>query len=82
MYLVPQALNILDDSNMGQIATLNRRCQEILNTDMSAADETCAAIMDYITGISGGMFPYDTRIFGYDWDPHEQIVTDYLTISD
>ena len=26
MYMVPQALNILDDSNMDQIATLNRRC--------------------------------------------------------
>ena len=49
---------------------------------MSAAEETCAAIMDYITGISGNMFPYDTRIFDYDWDPIEQIVTDYLTISD
>ena len=26
MYRVPEALNILDDSNMSQIATLNRRC--------------------------------------------------------
>ena len=69
MYLVPQALNILDDSNMGQIATLNRRCQEILSSDMAAADETCGDIMGYIETVSGGVFPYDNRIFGYDWDP-------------
>ena len=49
---------------------------------MSKAEETCAAIMDYITGISGNMFPYDTRIFDYDWDPYEQIVTDYFTVSE
>ena len=67
---------------MGQIATLNRRCQEILNTDMKAADETCANIMDYIVNVSGGVFPYDNRIFGYDWDPTEDIVTDYFTTSD
>ena len=59
MYLVPQALNILDDSNMSQIATLNRRCQEILHTDLKAAEDTCAAIMDYIEGVSGDVFPYD-----------------------
>ena len=29
-YLVPQALNILDESNMPQIATLQKNCQEIL----------------------------------------------------
>ena len=37
MYLLPKALNILDYSNMGQIATLNRRCQEQLATDMDLA---------------------------------------------
>ena len=49
---------------------------------MKAADDTCAGIMDYIVNISGGVFPYDNRIFGYDWDPTEDIVTDYFTTSD
>ena len=34
--------------------------------------------MDYIEAVSGGVFAYDQRIFGYDWDPTEQIVTDYF----
>merc|ERR1719253_632096 len=81
MYRVPEALNILDDSNMGQIATLNRRCQESLATDLEGAADICSNIMGYIEDISGGVFPYDMRIFGYDWDPTEDIVTDYLVNS-
>lgn len=82
MYLLPKALNILDDSNMSQIATLNRRCEQILGSSEAAdAEGTCSAIMDYIVGVSGGVFPYDNRIFGYDWDPTESVVTDYFTVS-
>ena len=42
MYVLPQALNIIDDSNIGQIATLNRRCEEQLSKNISAAAETCS----------------------------------------
>ena len=59
MHIVPEALNILDDSNMPQIAALRKSCQEMLNTDLEAADGTCAAIMGYISDISGGVFAYD-----------------------
>jgi len=37
--------------------------------------------MDYIETVSGGVFPYNSRIFGYDWDPQEQILINYLTNS-
>jgi hypothetical protein len=59
MHILPEALNILDDSNMAQIATLERRCQEILLTDLKAAEDVCADIMDYIVAVSGDVFPYD-----------------------
>ena len=59
MHLVPEALNILDESNMPQIAALRKNCQEMLYKDREQADETCAAIMDYISNVSGGVFPYD-----------------------
>lgn len=74
MHHVPKALNILDDSNMPQIATLQQRCREILTKEEFTDEEkgdTCASIMDYITGVSGDAYPYDARIFGYDWDPIE-----------
>lgn len=64
MHLVPQALNILDDSNMAQIATLERRCQEVLAVDLNLAEDVCADIMSYIKDISGDVDPYDQRIFG------------------
>ena len=48
MYLLPQALNIIDDSNIGQIATLNRRCEEQLAKNFSSAADTCSQIMEYI----------------------------------
>jgi hypothetical protein len=82
MHLVPEQLNILDDSNMAQIATMERRCQEILAVDMPAAGDTCSAIMGYITGVSGDVFPYDNRIFASDWDAVENQVIDYFTTSD
>ena len=28
------------------------------------------------------MFPYDNRIFAVDWDPTEQIVTDYFSTQE
>ena len=59
MHLVPEALNILDDSNMPQIAAMERRCREMLHTNLEQADETCGDIMGYITGVSGDAFPYD-----------------------
>jgi len=50
---------------------MERRCQEILAVDMPAAGDTCSAIMGYITGVSGNVFPYDNRIFTEDWDAIE-----------
>ena len=82
MHLVPEALNILDDSNMPQIAALRKSCQEMLAVDFDQADETCAAIMDYITNVTGDVFAYDQRIFGVDWDPIEDPVTNYFTVQD
>ena len=82
MHLVPEALNILDDSNMPQIAALRKSCQEMLAVDLDQAADTCAAIMDYITNVTGDVFAYDQRIFGVDWDPIEDPVTNYFTIQD
>ena len=79
MHIVPEALNILDDSNMPQIAALRKSCQEMLATDLEEADNTCAAIMGYITSVSGGVFAYDQRIFGADWDPIEDPVSNYFS---
>ena len=81
MHKVPEALNILDDSNMPQISQLRHNCQEMIAKDITKSKETCSSIMDYIASVSGSVFAYDSRIFGYDWDPIEQVVTDYLTIS-
>ena len=78
MHLVPEALNILDDSNMPQIAALRKNCQEILATDLKSASDTCANIMSYITNVTGDVFAYDQRIFGVDWDPIEDPVSNYF----
>ncbi len=61
---------------------MRRRCQEKVAVDQIAAGDDCSAIMGYITGVSGDVFPYDNRIFGYDWEAIENQVTDYFTTSD
>jgi hypothetical protein len=43
--------------------------------------DTCSNIMGYITSVTGNVFPYDSRIFGSDWDAVENPVTDYFTTS-
>jgi len=49
-------------------------------TDSQKGD-TCSSIMGYIMEVSGNPYPYDARIFDYDWEPYEQPTTDYFTIS-
>ena len=36
--------------------------------NITQAADNCSQIIDYVNGVSGGVFPYDNRIFGYDWD--------------
>ena len=60
MYHVPEALNILDEGDMDQVATLNRRCWEASNNnDSGTAYDICSAIMTYIEDISGSVFAYN-----------------------
>ena len=79
MYVVPEALNILDDSNMPQIAALNKNCQEELAENLANADGVCGAIMGYITEVSGGVLAYDQRIFNDDWDKIEDPVCNFFS---
>jgi len=39
MHIVPEALNILDDSNMPQIAALRKTCQEGIEDDYDTAGD-------------------------------------------
>ena len=66
MYEVPYALNIIDDNNLMQIATLEQRCRILKTMNISAGADACGEIMDYIEDVSGAMFSYDARIFGSD----------------
>ena len=49
--------------------------------DTVVAKGACSGIMDYIESVSGNVFPYDNRIFDYDWNPLENTVNDYFTVS-
>ena len=83
MHHIPEALNILDDSNMPQIAALQKSCfEEISESDSRTTYDTCCNIMTYIEDISGGVFAYDNRIFGVDWDVQEDPVTNYFVGQD
>ena len=66
---------------MPQIAALHHRCQEAMGVDFDFAHQTCLDIMNYIQGVTGDVLPYDTRIFEYDWNPLEDAVIDYFTVS-
>jgi hypothetical protein len=48
-----------------------RHCEESLNSDPANRSNLCGIIMSYIEDVSAGIFDYDARIFGYDWNPTE-----------
>lgn len=66
--------------NLEQVATLRRRCEEIVGTSWETASSICENTMDYIDEVAGGLFTYDARIFDYDWTKGK-IMDDFLTIS-
>lgn len=63
---------------MKQIAALERKCEEIVYSDVTQASSTCGAIIEYIEEVSGGVFDYDARIFDYDFTPLEDVVNNFL----
>ena len=40
-----------------------------MTIDRTKASDVCGETMDYISSISGGVLPYDARIFRTDWNP-------------
>lgn len=85
MWINPEALNILDETNLPQIQALINKCEAAVVSDIATSADACSNIMGYIEEVSGGkgedsayVFPYDARIFAYDWDPKEDIVKDYF----
>ena len=84
MHLVSESLNIIDDTNMPQIAALIQRCREIL-TDENYSDDfkgdVCASPITYINHVSGYVSGYDNREFSVDWDANEDQTINYFTIS-
>lgn len=82
MHIVPKALGLLDQTNLKQIATLEQRCEFYQTVNPAYGEDACNDIMDYIQNVSGYVFPYDGRIFDYDWNQVEQPYIDMLMKSD
>ena len=51
----------------------------MLGTDWTGAADECGKIIDYVSQISGGVFPYDNRIFAADWDVNEDPVSNFFS---
>lgn len=54
---------------MAQVATLERLCDESLNSNPLGRSSICESVISYIMAVSAGVFDYDSRVFTYDWDP-------------
>jgi carboxypeptidase C (cathepsin A) len=81
IHRVPEALGILDDMNLDQIALLEQKCLEQQAINLTKTADVCGAIMGYVETISDNVLPYDSRIFDYDFSPKEQVVKDIFTVS-
>ena len=81
IHRVPEALGILDDMNLDQIALLEQKCLEQQAINLTKTADVCGAIMDYVETISDNVLAYNSRIFDYDFNPTEQVVVDIFTKS-
>ena len=81
MHLVAEGLGILDDLNLGQVATLEQKCREEISINLTATADKCGEIMDYIESISANVLPYNSRLFEYDWGPNEDAIVNIFTKS-
>lgn len=82
MHHVPYGLNIIDDNNLKQIEILEARCRKMQYDNITQGQETCDEVMQYIIDVTGGVFDYDSRIFGSDWSLVENPYIGYLTTMD
>ena len=51
----------------------------MIAVDRKASADTCSKIIDYVSQISGNVFPYDNRIFASDWDVKEDPVSNFFS---
>ncbi|CDW87058.1 serine carboxypeptidase [Stylonychia lemnae] len=78
---VAQSLGMIDDSNMEQIATLHRECEQALSSNWDKSNDACAQVLSYIQDVSGNVLSYDARIFISDYKKITQPYEDYLSAS-
>jgi hypothetical protein len=71
---------LFDAINLSQVSALNRHCKEAMGQDggNSDAGDKCAAVIDYFDQVTGGVYPYNNMIFGYDWEEYEKATDDYF----
>lgn len=81
MHLVPQALGLLDQTNLAQVARLEQKCEYYQTVNIDYGEDACNDIMDYIGNVSGHVFAYDGRIFDQDWSVQEDPYIDMLMNS-
>lgn len=81
MHVVPRALNIIDDTNLNQVAVLEQHCQELQSDNFTASYEMCGEVMTYMQNVSGKMFKFNAEKFNYDFVPLDRPIKDCLTKS-
>eukprot|EP00347_Sterkiella_histriomuscorum_P017204 403350276 len=80
-YHLGQALNLVDEQNLDQVAALRKRCEEYISTKWSEAPPVCDSPVNYINDVAGGVFKFDSRQFYSEWSPVEQVLYDFLSNS-
>mgnify|MGYP006864764369 CR=1 FL=1 len=58
-YVLPYALNVLEDQNMDQMSALLRHCTDMMAVNLTAMNGICDEALNYISNVSGNMFIYD-----------------------
>jgi len=65
MWEAPDALNIIDQSNLNQLAAIMRNCQEDNAKSSSDTYDVCSSIMDYVDYVSGQVGMEEGNVLSY-----------------
>ncbi|GBG24814.1 Serine carboxypeptidase-like [Hondaea fermentalgiana] len=79
MHVLPTALGLLDQTQVAQVAALEKKCEESIANDPLASEEACKNITAFVEVVSANVHVYDARQFNYDFAPLEDAVVRYLS---
>jgi len=76
---IPYSLGLIEDQHMSQMGWLEQQCEVARAENWPDAGDICGNCIDFVDRISGGVYHYDARYFGYDYKKNTSYAGNFLS---